>query len=106
MSPIFRHQLFMRGVIRAQARGVEKTPVRASLEYRDDEGQPALLPLRWNRSELSLRSYRDREVLVAGFVGTDARGYPVLYVHECVLASSKGPPQPAGASDPKTRVAS
>ena len=89
MSPIFRHELRLRGTIRAQARGVEKTPVRASIEYRDDEGQPALLPLRWNRSELSLRPHLDTEVVVVGFVGTDGRGYPVLYIHECGSAMDR-----------------
>ena len=97
MSTAFRQLLFLRGIIRARARGVDRVPVRASLEYWDDEGQPALIPLRWNRSELSLQGFRDREVLVGGYLGTDGRGYPVFYVHECALASSRTTPRPTGA---------
>ena len=89
MSPIFQHEVQLRGAVRGRARGEARRPVQASFEYRDDEGQPALIPIRWNHDQLDLKPFMDQEVVLSGFVGTDARGYPVLFIHECRAAVSR-----------------
>lgn len=101
MSPIYQHQVRIHGKIRGRKRDRRPFLTRASLEYRDDEGLPALMPMRWNARSVclvDLMDLLDRDAVVTGYLGTDARGHPVLYVLRCEAADGWQSPRPAPAS--------